>query len=432
MGKNPKIMNVDNKNRLKILFLPAWYPSEKNPISGVFIREHAKAASLYNEIVVLYVDFNSPSIESGHEIKIADGMEDGIRTIRVGYGGILSRLKRLIEKTGPKQNTPSSAKEAQTPFWFKPLQFFGSTILRCEYYWVTITTVRKLLKEGWKPDIIHAHVYTAGVIAVILGKIYKIPVVITEHYTGVANHSLTYIEQIKLRFAMNNANAIFPVSDGLGLAIKNYYNVKKTKIVTIPNTVNTEFFFSPDKRNNQREKKKILTVCILTPQKGINYLLEAVNIVRQERQDFTLDIVGDGPNREEYETLSRNLNLTSVVEFHGRQPEVASFMKECDFFVQPSLWETFGVVYIEAMACGKPVIASQVTGPLEIINDDVGILVPPRDVKALIKAIEYMLDNYQAYSSDKIAKYAQERFSYEAVGKRLDEVYNNLIRTEEN
>ena len=83
------------------------------------------------------------------------------------------------------------------------------------------------------------------------------------------------------------------------------------------------------------------------------------------------------------------------------------------------MWETFGVVYIEAMACGKPVIASDIGGPKEIITPDTGILVPPGNSEALSKAIEFMLDNCSSYSAEKISQYAKERFSYETVGKML-------------
>jgi glycosyltransferase involved in cell wall biosynthesis len=172
----------------------------------------------------------------------------------------------------------------------------------------------------------------------------------------------------------------------------------------------------------------MLLVGIPTPRKGIPYLLEVLSKIRARRQDFHLNIVGEGPNRHEYEELTAKLGLQSMITFHGRQPEIVSFMRECDFFVLPSLYENFGVVYIEAMACGKPVIATNAGGPKEIVNDEVGILVPPKDVKALEKAIEYMLDNYKNYSSEKIAQYAKERFSHRTVGQMIDTVYREVLQ----
>jgi len=88
----------------------------------------------------------------------------------------------------------------------------------------------------------------------------------------------------------------------------------------------------------------------------------------------------------------------------------------------------FGVVYIEAMASGKPVIASNIPGPNEFITKDVGILVPPKDVKALAEAIDWMLSHHRDYSPEKIASYARERFSQEVVGGKLDLIYRETAR----
>ena len=224
---------------------------------------------------------------------------------------------------------------------------------------------------------------------------------------------------------MNRARAVLPVSDVLqrnleGYGIRNNFHI-------IPNVVNTELFCPSSLERRGDRKKRLLLVAIFSQRKGIPYLLEALNLVRRERDDFVLDIVGDGPQRSEYEQMAAELGLQENVVFHGRQPEVYSFMKNCDFFVMPSLYENFGVVYIEAMACGKPVIASDIPGPSEFINKDVGILVPPKDVTALAGAMDFMLDHYTDYSPERIRSYVEDRFSYQVVGKRLDEIYRQVI-----
>jgi len=418
---------VSKHNRLKVLFLPAWYPSAVNPIAGIFVKEHAKAASLYNDVVVLYA-YPDPYPQCRHLCRVSEDIEDGIRTIRVKYSGIPLYLWRKVtaKKQETKGSSDSQIKASILGKILMPLRIVVGDFL---YYWSIFFAFRTLLRQGWKPDIIHAHVYTAGLPAVILGRIYKIPVIITEHTTNVATHSLTSLEQRRLRFAMKRAKIVLPVSEDLKRAIEDYYGVK-SKFSVVPNVVNTKVFSISLKQaeNKACDKKRMLTVCILTPRKGIAYLLEALSQIKEERQDFVLDIVGDGPNRSEYEQLARNLGLDNIVKFHGGQPEIVSFMQSCNFFVLPSLYENFGVVYIEAMACGKPVIATNAGGPSEIVNEDVGTLVPPKDVKALREAIEYMLDNYQNYSSEKIAQYARQRFGYAAIGKTLDEVYREVLR----
>jgi len=381
---------MEKKNRLKILFIASWYPSKKNPVNGIFIKEHAKAISLYNNMVVLYSEFIDNNSKEKIS-KIEDNIEDGLRTLRIWY------RKSPIPKT--------------------------STFL---YFWSIYKGFRKLMREEWKPDIIHAHVYSAGVPAVILGKIYKIPVVITEHCTVFPRHTLTRFDVLRARFAMNRAKVILPVSKALREAIKSYDI--KNRFEIIPNVVNFDVFY-PHTLQNRNGKKRILFVAVLKPQKGVYYLIQALAQLKQKRQDFILDIVGDGPNREEYEKLAMELKLNDVVKFHGlkTKSEVAKFMRNSDFFVQPSLYETFGVVYIEAMACGKPIIASQLPVLQEIINKEIGILVPPKDTEALVDAIDYMLDHYQEYSSEKILGYAKENFSYEVVGKKLDDIYRRIM-----
>lgn len=386
-------------NRLKILFLPAWYPSEVSPLGGVFVREHAKAASLHNDITVIHV-YHSPHQQVKGLYEVSEAMEDGIRTIRVRY------------------RSPSA----------KPDSPISRLLRLCS----TFSYFRHFMKGRWRPDVIHAHVYSAAVLAVILGKLYHIPVVITEHWSWFILHRLTWERRLAAGFALNRAKIVLPVSEHLKRQIESYGVRNSFQIV--PNVVNTQLFY-PSARHDEDSKKRLLLVANLSREKGIPYLLQALKQVSEKRLDFSLDIIGEGikgETTEEYQEIANELGVEQVVRFHGAKPkeEVAEFMRNCHFFVQPSLWETFGVVYIEAMACGKPVIASDIPGPNEFINQDVGILVPPKDVNALAEAIEFMLDHYKDYSSEKIADYARERFSYEVVGKKLDEIYHEVVEGE--
>lgn len=378
------------EGRLKILFLPAWYPSEENRVAGVFVREHAQAVALYNDVTVLYSEGAGKHVKGLYEI-VSDKAEEGIRTIRIRH------KKSPVPKTS----------------------YFI-------YLWSIFKAFRKLMREGWRPDIIHAHVYSAGVPAVILGKIYKIPVVITEHWTGFPRRILRTFDILRARFAMNRAKILLPVSQNLKEAIESYGI--KNRFQVIPNVINTEMFH-PSTSQYRNEKKRILLVALLSPIKGIPYLLRALAQLKEKRQDFVLDIVGDGPNRQEYEELTEKLELGEVVGFHGlkSKPEVAEYMRQCDFFVLPSLWENLPCVLIEAMASGNPVIATDVGGVKEMINENVGILIPPKNMKALEEAINDMLSDCANYSPEKIAKYAKEKFSYQVVGQQLDAIYSEML-----
>jgi len=384
-------MEIKKENkRLKILFLPYWYPNQSNPTSGIFIREHAKAVSLYNEVIVIYSEGYEKKLKEIWQI-LSDKKEDGIRTIRI-----------------------------------KSKKFFIPTISYLFYLWSIWQAFLKLLKEGWKPDIIHAHVYSSGVPAVILGKIYKIPALITEHSSEFLCHTLNLFQRVKARFGMNRVKIILPVSGTLKEAIK-FYGIKNNFEI-IPDVVDTKIFH-PAFLTNQGNKKKILFVGNLKSQKGVSYLLQSLFQLKQKRQDFLLDIIGNGPEKKEYEWLSKKLGLDEIVRFQGlkSKEEIAEFMRESCFVVIPSFTETFNVVCIEAMACGKPIIATNLPVLKEKITQEAGILVPPKDINALTKAIDYMLDHYQNYSPEKISQYAKENFSYEVIGKKLDDIYRKVI-----
>jgi glycosyltransferase involved in cell wall biosynthesis len=379
---------VKEDRKLKIVFLPSsgWYPDEKNPYTALFVKEHAKAAALYHDVTIIYSDRSGKGTKGLYEI-YSDKAEDGIRTIRIKHR--------------------------------------ECTIPNVIYRWSIVAAFKKLIKEGWKPDIIHAHVFLAGVTAAALKKRFGIPYVIAEHWTAFVSRTLSRKDFLKAQFAMNNAVLLLPVSKSLEDAIISHSIRSKQEVV--PNVVDMNLFY-PDHNQKKSEKKMLLCVATLSPKKGINYLLESIARLKLKRDDFMLDIIGEGKNRTELKRQASDLGLDRIVTFHGAKPkqEVAEFMRSCKFYVQPSLHETFGITYFEAMACGKPVVASRIPALQEKIDQSKGILVPPKDVYALTGGIDYMLDHYQDYSSENISQYVKDRFSHEKVGKQLDRIYRRI------
>ena len=201
----------------------------------------------------------------------------------------------------------------------------------------------------------------------------------------------------------------------------------------VPNVLNNKFLNIKIYNVNEATKdgkKRILFIGGLYPRKGVEYLIEAVKILSQERKDFIVEIIGYGPFRQRYERLVNEYGLTDVVKFLGRvsDEEKIKALKNCDFFVLPSLYENFGIVLIEAMACGKPVITTSSGGQVEFINESNGLLVKPKDVKALANAIKFMLDNYNRYSPKKISYYVKKRFNQNVVGSFLREIYISILQ----
>lgn len=386
----PRNRLTEINNRLKILFLTDWYPSKDNLVSGIFIKEHAKAATLYNDVTVMVIGGGARYKKRLYDVK--ESTDDGIRTLRFRY------------KISPIP---------KTSYFLK--------------IWGILKYFRKMLQQGYRPDVIHANTIPAEIPAIILGKLYGIPVVITEHSSAIPMHVLRPLGRIEVRLAMNRADMILPVSDNLMTHIESYGI--KNRFHTIPNAVNTQLFYPSFVGEKREHIKRMLLVATFRPIKGVPYLLEALAKLRNRRKDFVFDIVGDGPDRAEYEAMADKLGLSGCVTFHGvkTKPEIADYMRQCDIFVLPSLWENLPCVLIEAMASGARIIATDVGGVRELVNHDTGVLVPPKNIQSLEEAMGKMLDNYGNYSSEKIAKYAREKFGYEAVGRLLDAAYREIL-----
>jgi glycosyltransferase involved in cell wall biosynthesis len=380
-------------DRLKILFITNWYPTPEEPAKAVWAREHAKAVKLYDDVHVLHCVGTDLSLKSRWktEEESNEDLRDGIPTHRV---------------------------------WYRPLPIAKLSYLI--YLWGIFRTFQLIVKEGFRPDVIHVHVYDAGGPAILIGRLNRIPVVVTEQFSSFPRALLGRLDLLKARFAFRWANKVLPVSQALQKAIENYG--LRAHFQVVPNVADTAIFYPPSSLRTNQPPKRILYVGQLVPVKGIPYLLQALSRLSQSREDWRLDIVGDGVARAEYENLAADLKLSGQVVFQGLRTkrEVAEFMRRADLFVLPSLYETFSAPAIEALATGTPVLATRCGGPDDFVTKDVGMLVTPGDAEALCTGLEYMLDHLHLYRSKEISQYAAEQFSPEIVGARLHAVYRSV------
>jgi glycosyltransferase involved in cell wall biosynthesis len=129
--------------------------------------------------------------------------------------------------------------------------------------------------------------------------------------------------------------------------------------------------------------------------------------------------------------VAQRLALADQVFFAGKRPnaEIPLWMNACDVVVLPSLSEGFGVVLVEAMACGKPVVATACGGPEDIVTSDTGILVPPADETALAQAMSDALGSGGRFSPVVIRQYAVENYAYKGIAARILDVYAEALRS---
>lgn len=174
----------------------------------------------------------------------------------------------------------------------------------------------------------------------------------------------------------------------------------------------------------------IATVARLSPEKGVEYLLRALSAVPDRPLGLHLLIIGDGDLRGQLETEAKALGLQKRVHFLGFRPDVLDWVAATDVFVLPSVAEPFGIALVEAMALGKPTVAVDVGGPLEIVEDGVtGLLVAPADPHSLALAMQRLLDQPKLAQAMGQAgrQRAAEHFSAAAMARRTEEVYRRCL-----
>jgi L-malate glycosyltransferase len=202
----------------------------------------------------------------------------------------------------------------------------------------------------------------------------------------------------------------------------------KDRMITIPNMVDTEFFVPPG--HSPPGPFTFFCLAHLEAGKGIDTLLEATRILLDRKaRPVRVVIGGDGPQRSRLEKMARELSLETTITFTGvlGREEVRDNLQKSHAFVLPSRFEAFGVVYIEAMACGLPVIATKAGGPIEFVSKDTGLLVEADQAPALEAAMDGLMQRHGDYKPDRIRETVTRRFGKEVVTKSYVALYQQLI-----
>jgi len=324
-------------------------------------------------------------------------------------------------------NLPENVKVYFPKFFHLPVNYFrrklGDNFFKA--------ALRVIKREKLEFDLIHAHfTWPSGYAGVKLKEKYNVPLVITTH-----GLHITRLENLKKRNALyvwNSADAIINVSSKCVELLENL-GISKSKMYHIPNGVDLEKFYPMDVSTIRNQigiptnKKVIVSVGNLVKKKGYVYLIKAAKELRNIKKDFVIYIIGDGPLRSFLQSEIQKLGLQEYIKLVGPKPhdEIPLWMNAADVFVLPSLVENFGVVNIEAMACGKPVVSTYNGGSEEIItSEDYGLLCPPADPECLAEKILIALE--KEWDREKIKKYA-EQFTWENVVKQILVVYNKIL-----
>ena len=254
--------------------------------------------------------------------------------------------------------------------------------------------IKKLVRLN-KIDILHGHwIYPDCVALVWIAKRLSLPVLISARGCDINHYKIFFWRRIQIKWALKHADAITTVSDALkDTIIKEFGNVGK-KVFVIKNGVNTKLFSRIDKTKArtilrlEKNQKYLLYVGSLDTVKGLNFLIDALGKLKTKNNlNFSTILVGKGPLKNELEQQICNNNLTEEVKLIGAKPhkEISMWMSACDVFCLPSIREGIPNVLLEAKTCGLQIVATNVGGIPEVVDE--GVLVPPESSDALADSL---------------------------------------------
>ena len=381
---------------MNVLILPSWYPTPENPTSGIFFKEQDQA--LFKNGINIYIlvqhVYNIRNIFNFFKIKnkIQIYNDNGIKTHIVHYLNIFPRMKILF------------------------------------YYYSSILLKRNIdfIKNKYKIefDLVHIHSAFFAGIFYYLSK-YPIKYILTEHASFYSRNLLSHLDKHYVPKVLSSSSALIAVSDGLK---SNLQIFTKKEINVIFNLISFKNTNCQTDLNKNKFRFFSLGSNLLT--KGFDILISSYsNSNKTILENSELYIAG--LSQKELVILQKMIDKLSFkcirLFGHMSRDEVAYNMFNCDCFILPSRFETFGVVFAEAMYFGKPVIASKTGGPDSFVTPKTGLLVPVEDIEETTKAIEQIYQQHSDYDADYIKQYAIDNFSPEIITQKIINLYKDVI-----
>ncbi len=388
--------------RMKILTFTTLYPNATKPHHGVFVETRLRylvASGAVQSLVVAPV----PWFPSSH----------------AGFGryGVNARVERREERFGLTVLHPR----------YPLLPKIGMTLAPFFLAGAMLPVLKKIIAEGYDFDLIDAHYfYPDGVAAVMLARYFGKPVVITARGTDINLIPDYRLPRKMILWAAHRASGIITVCRALKEALVEM-GVREEKIMPLRNGVDLQRFFPVDRADGRSRlgltRKTLLSVGHLIERKGHHIAIAAL----AELPDVDLLIAGDGEEKASLETLAASLGLADRVRFLGAigQEQLRNYYGAVDALVLASSREGWANVLLESMACGTPVIATNVWGTPEVVAaPEAGVLMEERNPQALARAARCLFANYPDH--DATRRYA-ERFGWDPTTEGQLAVFRSIM-----
>jgi glycosyltransferase involved in cell wall biosynthesis len=293
-------------------------------------------------------------------------------------------------------------------------------------------------------DVMHVHDWLAAFSGISFKHYTKKPMILTVHSTEVGRaqglHSPDSFSINGIEWWSNyEADRVIVCSQSMKDEICNHFNIPVNKVDVIPNAIDASKYQIPVDRGAVRQRygvgwgeKLILCVGRLVPQKGVEYFIRAIPKIARRYPEAKYIIVGEGWSRDLLEAEARASGHANKIRFTGfaSDIEVINLMTSADVLIVPSIYEPFGIVALEGMATGVPVVASQVGGLAEVIDHDkTGLFVYPRSPDSIAWGIGRILSDpdHARWLTENAKEKLHKAYSWEAVAMKTVEVYRKVV-----
>lgn len=377
---------------MNIFIIARGYPSKQDPTWGCFEKDQAEALrQLGHRVTILSVD---------------------------------TRFRFYWRKLGIECGVHNNIAIFNIFLLPYALLFFLPKKMRDAFYaWQLEILYKRATKQYGTPDVIYSHYLHNTLKAIPLRQKYNIPIVAMEHWSQMAYTPIPKNAISTAKHVYASIDQLLAVSSTLKNNIKQQIGVDST---VVPNMVGREFQYTAHDNTN-RKTIHLITTGRLIPEKCFDMLIRAVANISLPLQ---LSIIGNGSEKDKLQRLTNKLHMEDRIHLlgHKSKQEIVALLQNSDIFVLPSQSETFGVAYIEALACGLPIIATDCGGPRDIVTSNNGLLVPINDQRALEQAIIQMSSNIHSYNKKAIADDCQNRFSSDNVAKLITQILEQTIK----
>lgn len=383
---------------MHVLVVPSWYPTTEAPLDGIYFSEQTHF--LHNH---------------GMQVGVVFPEHQSLR--RLSCEAL--RNKHFQTKWEDDEGIPTLRHLGWNVWWRFPPGFR----LRIR---TAVRLARRYIQRYGRPDVVHAHsARWAGAAAARIKNEFSIPYVLTEHYSGLQRGDVFPWRWSLVERGFRHADAIAAVSSPLKNVIVDQDLAASSEIDVCPNPVHASLFTRPEDGRLSPPPFRFVTVARLRPQKNLGGLLAAFASAFAGSSDVSLTIVGSGSERNALERTAQHLGVAERVSFLGKldREGVRDALQNAHAFALSSHHETFGVVVVEAMATGLPVVATRCGGPEDIVTEDTGLLVPPTDTEALARGLRTIREQWPTFDEAGIRKQALARYGPEPFVRRTRSLY---------